>query len=306
MGDSQHRLGAAGIAKVKLIAIAVSLLAGLIPPASAHAGPPCTNAFDPSCHSVSADQVKGDFRGLIMVPGQPGVLDLAAHSGTQPGCGDCVWTLVIACVFDSPNDPHNQISCNGAGQGRRCGKGQTAYRLFLTTDAVTNQFVGTLCLGGPADVIPVSDIAGRDVDRYLRDVIPPAMHVTVQPPNGALSNLPAYFQVQPPALQPQQFGGPRVIETITITPAHYTWDWGDGTEPLETDDPGAPYPDGHVTHTYDRAAHLTVALTTEWSATYTITVAGQTLGPFNATGTVQHTQRFPLVVDRARSHLVSH
>jgi hypothetical protein len=132
------------------------------------------------------------------------------------------------------------------------------------------------------------------------------MRVTVQPPNGVLSNLPAYFQAQEPANQPQPFGGPQVTETITITPAHYTWDWGDGTAPLETDDPGGPYPDGNVTHTYDRAAHVTVALTTEWSATYTITVAGQTFGPFNATGTVQRTQRFPLVVDRARSHLVSH
>jgi hypothetical protein len=291
---------------MKLPVVVLALAALFQLPAHATGGPPCTNRVGDGCGGVTADQAAGDFHGLIMVPGQPGVLDLAAHSGTQPGCGDCVWTLVIACVFDSPNDPHNQISCNGAGQGRRCARGQTAYRLFLTTDAVTNQLVDTLCLGGPADVVPVSDIAGRDVDRYLKDVTPPAMHVTVQPPNGALSNLPAYFQVQPPVRQPQQFGGPQVIETITITPAHYTWDWGDGTAPLETDDPGGPYPDGHVTHTYDRAAHLTVALTTEWSATYTITVAGQTLGPYNATGTVQRTQRFPLVVDRARSHLVSH
>jgi hypothetical protein len=255
---------------------------------------------------VTADQAEGDFHGLIAVDGQPDVLDLAAHSGTQPGCGDCSWTLVIACVLDTPVDPHNQINCAGAAGGQRCRRSQTAYRLYLTTKATANQLVMTLCLGSPRDVIPVGDQAQADVERYLKDVVPPQMRVTVQPPNGVLSNLPAYFQAQEPANQPQPFGGPQVTETITITPAQYTWDWGDGTAPLETDDPGGPYPDGNVTHTYDRAAHVTVALTTEWSATYTITVAGQTFGPFNATGTVQRTQRFPLVVDRARSHLVSH
>ena len=259
----------------------------------------CHDPTNPTCThgTVIADQQEADFHGLIMVADDPSVLDIAAHSGTQAGCADCQWTLVANCVFD----------CTNGGQARRCNRGQVAFRLYLTTKAFTNRLVDTLCLGGPQDVVPVGDMAAADVDRYLKDVVPPTMHVTVQPPNGVLSNLPAYFQANPPAnLQPQAFGGPQVTENITITPAHYTWDWGDGTPALTTDDPGGPYPDGHVTHTYDRSAHLVAALTTEWSATYTITVAGQTFGPYNATGTVQRTQRFPLVVDRARSHLVSH
>jgi len=291
--------------------LALAVASGCIAiPGAAHAGssPPCTDAFDLACHSVTADQHEGDFHGLIMVNGNPDVLDLAAHSGTQPGCGDCEWTLVANCVFNLPDNPDTQAGvCTGNGQARRCNRGQVAFRLYLTTKAFTNRLVDTLCLGGPQDVVPVGDIAAADVDDYLKDVTPPALHVTVQPPNGVLSNLPAYFQADPPAnLPPQQFGGPHVTENITITAAHYTWDWGDGTAPLKTDDPGAPYPDGTVTHTYDRSAHLVAALTTEWSATYTITVAGQTFGPYNATGTVQRTQRFPLVVTRARSHLVSH
>jgi hypothetical protein len=279
-------------------------------PQSGAAPSDCHDPTNPTCTrgSVVADQAEGDFHGLIAVNGRPDVLDAAAHAGTQPGCGDCVWTLVIACVFDSPNDPHDQIGCTGAAQGRRCPHGQTDYRLFVTTKAVTNRLVlDNLCLGGVNDVVPVGDIAAADVDRYLKDVVPPTMHVTVQPPNGVLASLPAYFQANPPGnLQPQQFGGPQVTEAITVTPARYTWDWGDGTPPLTTDDPGGPYPDGHITHTYDQSAHPVAALTTEWSATYTITVAGQTFGPYDATGTVQRTQRFPLVVDRARSHLVSH
>ena len=274
-------------------------------PAAAEDAGQCGDLLTSSC-GVQGDAKAGDFHGLIMVNGDPSVLDIAAHSGTLPGCGDCVWTLVIACRANLPDDPQRQNSCIGAVGRARCQHGQTSFRLYLTTRAVTNQLVDTLCLGGVGDVIPVGNMAAADVDRYLKDVVPPQMHVTVQPPNGALSNLPAFFQAQPPPLQPQRFGGPQIVETITLTPAHYTWDWGDGSVPLKTSDPGGPYPDGQVTHTYAKAAHLTVTLTTEWSATYTITVAGETFGPYDATGTVQRTQRFPLVVDRARSHLVSH
>lgn len=256
----------------------------------------CGSLLTSTC-GVQGDAKAGDFHGLIMVNGDPNVLDIAAHSGTQPGCGDCEWTLVANCVFE----------CTNGGQARRCNRGEVAYRLYLTTNDFTNRLVDTLCLGGPQDVIPVGDVAAADVQNYLKDVTPPTMQVTVQPPNGVLSNLPAYFQAAPPDnLQPQQFGGPQVTENITITAAHYTWDWGDGSAPYRTDDPGGPYPDGQVTHTYDRSAHVTAELTTEWSATYTITVAGQIFGPYNATGTVRRTQRFPLVVNRARSHLVSH
>lgn len=243
-----------------------------------------------------------------MVPGQPDVLATAAHSGTQPGCGDCTWTLIIACIFDRPDQhSHDTTPCAGLGLSPQCDRGQSLFRLYLTTHDVTNQLVDTLCLGGTAQVIPVGDIAAADVQRYLKDVHPPDMTVRFQPPHGVLAGLPTYVMVEPPTdLAPQQFGGPQVVENITITPEHFTWSWGDGTADLRTDDPGAPYPDGNVTHTYDTAGHVTGALTTEWAATYTITVEGATFGPYDATGgTVSRTQPFTLTVDRARSHLIS-
>ncbi|MDQ1695076.1 MAG: hypothetical protein QOJ03_429, partial [Frankiaceae bacterium] len=53
--------------------------------------------------------------------------------------------------------------------------------------------------------------------------------------------------------------------------------------------------------------HLHGELTTRWSATYTITVAGQTFGPYAATGgVVARIQQFALTVASAHSHLVSH
>ncbi|MDQ1696727.1 MAG: hypothetical protein QOJ03_2080, partial [Frankiaceae bacterium] len=209
------------------------------------------------CGGVVADQVAGDFHGLIMVPGQPGVLEAAAHAGTTPGCGDCEWTLILACVDNSPDDPNNQNACATSRQSLLCGPRQSLFRLYLTTAAVQNRLVDSLCLGGTGDVVPVGDIAATDVERYLRDVRPPALDLTTQPPNGAVTGLPAYFMVRPPAdLAPQPFGGGPVTETITITPTSYDWTWGDGTVLVKTDDAGAPYPDGTLTHTYAEPGHL--------------------------------------------------
>jgi hypothetical protein len=247
---------------------------------------------------------------LIAVKGHPDVLATAAHAGTTAGCGDCVWTLVMMCVTNSPNDPHNQQPCTGAGNAPQCRRGQTAFRLYLTTAATTNRLVETLCLGGIDDVIPVGDIAAADVARYLRDVVPPDLVLRTQPPSTALAGLATYFLVRTPrTLRPASFSNNNqgVVETITIAPLHYTWSWGDGSDGLTTDNAGAPYPDGNVTHTYTTGGRFHPHLSTQWGATYTVTVAGQTFGPYDATGgLVPHTQAFTLPVTTARSHLVSH
>jgi hypothetical protein len=270
----------------------------------------CPDPNAPDCGisgGLTADQAQGDFHGLIMVNGQPGVLETAAGSGTEPGCGDCEWTIVLACVFSDPNSHDTEHACPGSLQSRQCRRGESLFRLYLSTEAVRNALVDLLCLGGLEDVVPVGDIAAADVERYLRDVTPPDLRITVQPPHGVLAGLPAYFRVQPPEdLAPVPFGGPTITETITITPADYVWHWGDGTAHLVTDDPGAPYPDGRVTHTYLTAGEVTGTLTTRWGATYTITVAGGTYGPYDATGgAVDRTQAFTVTVTAARSHLVS-
>lgn len=292
------------------VAATLAIAAILAIPASATVGTMCHDPNNPVCdqHSLTADQQAGEFQGLIMVPGEPGVLDAAAHSGTQPGCGDCEWTLLMACLTNSPDHSSDSGPCTGAGESTRCDPGQQLYRLYLTTDAVQNQLVDHICLGPTKHVIAVGDQAATDVRNYLKDVTPPDLVLHVQPPNGVLADLPAYFAVQPPAgLRPQPFGGAQVTETITIRPAHYTWHWGDATADLQTDDPGGPYPDGHVTHTYPTAGHVHGSLQTQWAATYTITVPGAgTFGPYDATGgTITKTQQFHLTVDAAHSHLVS-
>lgn len=241
-----------------------------------------------------------------MVPGQPSVLDTAAHSGTKAGCGDCTWTLILACLYNLPSQPQNQDNCTGASDSAHCGKGQMLFRLYLTTDAETNRFIDVLCLGGAKDVVPVGDQAAADVARYLKDVTPPLLDLHLDPPNGIPAGMPAYFWVRPPTnLAPVPFGGGQISETITLAPTRYDWAWGDGSSSGWTTDAGAPYPTGTLTHTYDVAGRYHGTVTTEWGGTYTITLLGQTFGPYTAVGTVTRTQPFDTLVLSAHSTLVS-
>ncbi|WP_420113016.1 hypothetical protein [Pseudactinotalea sp.] len=53
--------------------------------------------------------------------------------------------------------------------------------------------------------------------------------------------------------------------TIRATPVHYSWDFGDGSAPLATTDPGQPYPNQTVSHVYSSAVDaVSVTLTTSW------------------------------------------
>ena len=62
---------------------------------------------------------------------------------------------------------------------------------------------------------------------------------------------------------------------VRVSPVDYTWDFGDGSAPLVTTDPGAPYPDHSVSHIYDRAAEgATVELTTRWAGEFQVAGSG--------------------------------
>ena len=62
---------------------------------------------------------------------------------------------------------------------------------------------------------------------------------------------------------------------VRVTPVDYTWDFGDGSAPLVTTDPGAPYPDHSVSHVYERAADsATVELTTRWAGEFQVAGSG--------------------------------
>ncbi|MGI5188706.1 hypothetical protein ACQEVI_11260 [Promicromonospora sp. CA-289599] len=88
--------------------------------------------------------------------------------------------------------------------------------------------------------------------------------VNVQPPDGwTLVNVDtiAFTERQPRTMSTSLFGMPVEIRAV---PSNYSWDFGDGSAPLVTSDPGAPYPAHTVAHAYTKTGDAVISLTTTW------------------------------------------
>jgi hypothetical protein len=88
--------------------------------------------------------------------------------------------------------------------------------------------------------------------------------VNVQPPDGwTLVNVDtiAFTDTTPRTMSTSLFGIPVEIRAV---PNSYSWDFGDGSAPLTTTDPGAPYPAHTIAHAYAKKGAATISLTTTW------------------------------------------
>jgi hypothetical protein len=88
--------------------------------------------------------------------------------------------------------------------------------------------------------------------------------VNVQPPDGwTLVNVDtiAFTDATPRTITTSLFGIPVEIRAL---PSNYSWDFGDGSVPLTTTDPGAPYPAHTIAHAYAKKGAATISLTTTW------------------------------------------
>ena len=89
---------------------------------------------------------------------------------------------------------------------------------------------------------------------------------------------------------------------VRATPVSYAWDFGDGTSPLVTTDPGKPHPNHTVSTTYTKVGEYTTTMTTTWSGEFSLD-GGATYTAI--TGTAQTTSTgAPVTVTELRSFLV--
>ncbi|WP_264029302.1 hypothetical protein [Cellulosimicrobium sp. SH8] len=213
------------------------------------------------------------------------------HATTFPG-------LVAAC-------PDGQ---NAAGFDPGCTPDQVAMeplfrQTWTNTDEGTRTAVSAWELVADASCVGAADLAGEAEAAFRTLTIAPSP-VIVQPPDGwTLVNVPTITYTQP---------GEQTLDTtllgipvqIRATPRTYAWDYGDGTAPLSTTDPGAAYPHHTVAHTYDQPAEqVQITLTTTWSGQFRLT--GTTTWT-DVTGTATTTSTAdPLRVYEARSRLVT-
>ncbi len=107
-------------------------------------------------------------------------------------------------------------------------------------------------------------------------------------------------------------GGQQVLETsvlgvpvaVRATPVEYVWDFGDGSEPLVTTEPGAPWPAQDVGHVYtSEASGVVITLTTTWSGEFQVAGQGPWI-PIAGTTTTQ-SQSAPFRIEAVETHLTA-
>lgn len=131
-------------------------------------------------------------------------------------------------------------------------------------------------------------------------ITPPG--INVQPPDGwTLINIETitYTQGSPQEFDVVLLGAP---VTIRAVPTEFSWDYGDGTPPLTTTDPGAPYPQHTISHAYAAPGRATVTLTTSWRGQFR--VAGETTWTDVPGTAVTQSSSGPIEVHEARTRLV--
>lgn len=212
-----------------------------------------------------------------------------------------VWTLIPACPRNSPNG--DDLLCYGATVGCPI-PGDVHWRIYYRNldPAVNDQWhlSTTQCLSSN----PLLDIAAvkAAVDRLFHQDLPlPGGTLKVQPPNGALVNLPTIFYTT--TTEPLHFAVKAlgVSVNVTATPSEYVWHFGDGVTSTTTT-PGHPHPNEDVTHTFTEPTTLAPYVTVVWSGTYTISGFDQT---FVIVGTVSRDgPPLQLPVREARTELV--
>ena len=204
------------------------------------------------------------------------------------GCRDCRWRLADPCA-DADS------ACMSVVRG--CPRGQRLLRAWISEDrGLTWVDLGVVCIP-PAGLVTVAQVEAAIHDQFEAEL--PPTSIRFQPTSGVLPYLPVIFQ----SGQPKHL--PPIVSTIAdrivvlMPTAQWSWRFGDGAG-LTTDQPGAPYPDFSVSHTYGRDGRFPVELTTTWSATFTI----DDLGPFTVSHVITQQEKTSVSVGQGRAVLV--
>jgi hypothetical protein len=141
-------------------------------------------------------------------------------------------------------------------------------------DSVAGEFLAvSFCSGADQPVL-----TAEDVRRAFEELKLPAGTLTIQPPDGlTLVNFKTNFYTTSttPISTSLTLLGQQV--TLEATPASFVWNFGDG-ESTSTTEPGAPYPDLTITHSYLRKGDYLPSLSTTYTGRYRIaTGAWQTI-----------------------------
>ena len=269
-----------GIGLLHLATAVVVLSLVTSPPASAS-----VSADDPTIDVIGDDDRDRYIGtgGLVL----PGSVDDDTRVRVA-GCLDCRWKLVDPCA-------EGDQACTSVVRG--CPRGQRLLRAWISEDRGTTWIdLGVVCIP-PEGVVTVAQIDQAIQDRFEAEL--PPTSIRFQPATGVLPYLPVVFQSGQPKNLPPIIS--TIADRIVVLSPVATWEWrfGDGTG-LTSDQPGAPYPDFSIAHTYGRDGQFPVELTTTWRASFTI----DDLGPFVVSHVVSQQERTVVSVGQGRAVLV--
>jgi len=111
---------------------------------------------------------------------------------------------------------------------------------------------------------PVAVAATSLSDRISKSL--PTGGISYQPNYQPLINVPVYFWNDMPPIFRSKVDLIGEVIDVTMRPS-FTWAFGDGAF-KSTTDPGGPYPNGQITHTYSRPGVYPVILITTWGGTF--------------------------------------
>ena len=111
---------------------------------------------------------------------------------------------------------------------------------------------------------PVAVAATSLSDRISKAL--PTTGIAYQPNFQPLINVPVYFWSDIPAVFRSKVDLIGEVIDVTMRPS-FAWAFGDGSF-KSTTDPGAPFPNGKITHTYSKPGTYPVVLVTTWGGTF--------------------------------------
>jgi hypothetical protein len=111
---------------------------------------------------------------------------------------------------------------------------------------------------------PVAVAATSLSDRISKAL--PTTGIAYQPNFQPLINVPVYFWSDMPAVFRSKVDLIGEVIDVVMRPS-FAWAFGDGSF-KSTTDPGAPFPNGKITHTYSKPGTYPVVLVTTWGGTF--------------------------------------
>jgi hypothetical protein len=243
------------------------------------AGSAAACAFSGGC--PTSELQDGDV--TVGLSGQ-GVSDLVSGGGT--GAVDYAWRLRTPCALadeaegdcspldfrNCPQEPGRVIEYYLVQQRPVVRGDLTSIAGDVPEGAQPGDLVGSWETDreGCIDITPLNPPpSGAEVFSYFERLPLPQLTTQHQPPGDGLSGLPVIFYTDSPTTQTFTVDIRGFTVVIDATAERFTWHTGDATGQVVTTDPGNPYPDQTIEHSY-RSGTYTASLTVTWGATFTV------------------------------------